>query len=197
MKRQRTIETGGRVRIVAGAARGRRLVVPKGRQVRPTPDRVREALFSILGERCQDARVADVCSGTGALGLEALSRGASEVVFIEGDRAVAATLSENITRVGLEGTRVEVKDVFVALRLLGLEGETFDVILVDPPYAANLFTPILKAISKNHLLDPKGLAVVEHPSDIEVDVEAGSIRLADRRQYGNVALGFYETIKDP
>lgn len=187
----RGIQTSGRLRIVAGEARGRRLAVPKGRRVRPTPDRVREALFSILGMQCQGSRVADVCAGTGALGLEALSRGAAEVTFIERDRGVTAILSENIDRVGLDGTIVIEGDVVVALRRLGRQEKTFDIFFIDPPYKAGLFVPIAEVILKGRLLAPGGLVVVEHPADSALELVG--LTLTERRRYGGVALSFFES----
>lgn len=187
----RGTKTSGRLRIVAGEARGRRLIVPKGRRVRPTPDRVREALFSILGDRCRDARVVDVCAGTGALGLEALSRGAAQVTFIERDRAVAAILSENIDRVGLDGALVAEEHVLVALRRFGRQDWDFDILFVDPPYEAGLYAPIAEAIIKGRLLAPGGVVVIEHPADSAFDVEG--LLLTERRRYGGVSLSFYES----
>lgn len=176
---------------MAGEARGRRLAVPKGGHVRPTPDRVREALFSILGLRCRGSRVADVCAGTGALGLEALSRGAVEVTFIERDRAVAAILRENIERVGLDGALVTEDNVLVALRRLSHQERTFDIVFVDPPHKAELFVPIAAVIIKERLLAPGGVVVVEHPADSGLELEG--LTLTDRRLYGSVALSFFES----
>jgi 16S rRNA (guanine966-N2)-methyltransferase len=160
-------------------------------QVRPTPDRVREALFSILGERCEGADVLDACAGTGALGLEALSRGARSVVLVEKDAAVAAVLRENVKRVGLHGARVVVADVAVALRRLGCEDAVFDIVLVDPPFDACLHVPIAEAVIEARLLARGGLVVMEHPASNELAVTG--LRIVDERRYGTVALSFLES----
>lgn len=123
------------MRIVAGAARGRRLVVPPGDGVRPTADRVREALFSSLAPLLPGAAVLDAFAGSGALGLEARSRGAERVTLIERDRRALAALQRNVDAVGLGGAQVVAGD---ALRLAAqgaIVGAPFDVVLLDPPYA--------------------------------------------------------------
>lgn len=123
------------MRIVAGAARGRRLVVPAGETVRPTADRVREALFSSLAPLLPGAAVLDAFAGSGALGLEARSRGAERVTLIERDRKALSALQRNVDAVGLGGTHVIAGD---ALRLAAqgaIVGAPFDVVLLDPPYA--------------------------------------------------------------
>jgi 16S rRNA (guanine966-N2)-methyltransferase len=182
----------GRLRIVAGAARGRILSVPKGRSVRPTPDRAREALFSILGDRCLDARVLDPCAGSGALGLEALSRGALEVTLIELDRRTVETLRENIERVGLEGVRLEVGDCRAVLaRLAGEETPPFDLVLLDPPFKAKLGGAIAEHVVELELLSSAGFVVVEHPSKEMLPTLKG-LREIDQRQYGTVAFDFFE-----
>lgn len=123
------------MRIVAGAARGRRLVVPPGDAVRPTADRVREALFSSLAPLLPGAAVLDAFAGSGALGLEARSRGAERVTLIERDRRALVALERNVDAVGLGGVQVVAGD---ALRLAAqgaIVGAPFDVVLLDPPYA--------------------------------------------------------------
>lgn len=182
----------GRLRIVSGLARGRPLVVPKGRRVRPTPDRVREALFSILGEGCREARVVDVCAGTGALGLEALSRGAKELLLIERDPKVAQTVRENVERVGLEGVDVQIGDARAVLTQRAREGGApFDVVLVDPPFDAGLALPITQTLVEQGLLAKSGVVVIERPSTAELETPPGLV-LTDERRYGTVSIGLFE-----
>jgi 16S rRNA (guanine966-N2)-methyltransferase len=152
---------------------------------------VREALFSILGQRCLGARVVDLCAGTGALGLEALSRGAEEVTFVERDRLVARVLRENIEKVGLAVAELVESDVFAALRRFARQEQTFDIAFIDPPYEAEMFQPIAEALSQGRLLAPGGVVVVEHPAESE-PAPAG-LTLEDRRVYGSVALSFFES----
>lgn len=127
------------MRIVAGLAKGRRLAAPPGDDVRPTADRVREALFSSLQPRLLDARVLDLYAGSGALGLEAASRGAAHVVLVERDRRALEVLRDNVAAVGLAGVEVVAGEVTAVLTGRGgqhLAGGAFDVVLADPPYAA-------------------------------------------------------------
>ena len=124
------------MRIIGGVAAGRLLKVPKGLSVRPTPDLVRQAVFNSLGGRVTGARVLDLFSGSGALGLECLSRGAAEVISIERSGRHAAFIQENRVAVGLSGENYElrVQDVFTVLHRLAAEQRQFDLILADPPF---------------------------------------------------------------
>jgi 16S rRNA (guanine966-N2)-methyltransferase len=161
-------------------------------------------LFSILGDRCVEARVADICAGTGALGLEALSRGAQRLLSIERSPAVASVLRQNIVAVGLPGAEIMVGDARRVLTRLGRDQARFDLIFLDPPYQQRLFIPLVRAIFSEGLLAPEGLLVVEHPADMvsplveegasgadEVPVVTGG-RMTDQRRYGTVALAFFE-----
>jgi len=178
----------GTLRIIAGELRGRRIRVPAGVAVRPTADRVREALFSILGERVRGASVLDAYAGSGALGLEALSRGAARVAFVEADRRVVAALRATIADLGL-GDRVRLFPGRV-LDLLrgGSLGGPFDLVLADPPYDADERGPFLDLVTA--VLAPGGRVVVER----EAGREGGRCeRLVVTRQarYGRCCLDFY------
>ncbi len=179
------------MRIVAGAARGLSLLVPQKGTVRPTPDRVREALFSILGERVVGARVLDACAGTGALGLEAASRGAAEVLLVERDWRVTQVLRENVKRVGLDVARVVSRDVRPLLRELAVEDERFDIVLLDPPFDLGLAQPLLEALAQDDSIARDGVVVLEHRTSTEAPV-VPALRLTDQRRYGTVTLSFYE-----
>ncbi len=121
------------MRIIAGRAGGTVIKAPPA-DARPTSDRVREAVFSMLGTACENARVLDLFAGSGALGIEALSRGAAEAVFVEQQRNAGVVIEENLRRAKLERGRVMKSDVFSALRRLAEAGEKFDIIFADPPY---------------------------------------------------------------
>lgn len=182
----------GAVRIVAGLARGRRLAVPPGRAVRPTPDRVREALFSILGARCEGARVLDACAGTGALGLEALSRGAASALLVEVDRALSGTLSHNVEASGLEGAQVLFGDTLaLAPRLVALGHGPFDLVFIDPPFDLDLGGALATALARGGALAPDALVVIEHPAGKSPSPEG--LDIVDERHYGSVALTFCES----
>ncbi len=175
------------MRIIAGTARGRRLAVPRGEGVRPTADRVREALFSSLQERLAGAHVLDLFAGAGGLGLEAASRGAATVTFIERDRRALDALARNVDAVGHERTVIVARDVEHALRL-DVAGAPFDIVLVDPPYAldADRLDAIIDQLAP-HLA--AGATVV-----IERDVRSrppewpGSFNPRDPRRYGDTVL---------
>jgi 16S rRNA (guanine966-N2)-methyltransferase len=132
------------MRIIAGRWRGRSLAVPPGEVTRPTADRTREALFSMLTSRIgsfEDLRVADIFAGTGALGLEALSRGARSCTFVERDRDAVAALKANIAKLGAEGTDIR------AQAAEGFAGGPFDVVFLDPPYGSSLGQKILPRLA--------------------------------------------------
>lgn len=177
------------MRIIAGRWRGRRLDAPPGMATRPTGDRVRETLFSMLASRIgsfEELRVADLFAGSGALGLEALSRGAAEAVFVERDPAAAAVIRRNAEKLG---TPVE---VISASALTLPRCEPFDVIFADPPYAAGSGTAVIDSVVRANWLAPGGWMAVEtargdgvEPSVLEVaasrDVGAARITLLRRR----------------
>ncbi|MCS7172608.1 MAG: 16S rRNA (guanine(966)-N(2))-methyltransferase RsmD [Armatimonadetes bacterium] len=168
------------------AGRGRRIRVPPG--VRPTQERVRDAIFNMLGERVQEARVLDLFAGTGSLGLEALSRGAGEAVFVERDPRAVQVLRENLVRGGWED-RAEVwpSDVFRALRSLGRKGRRFDLVFLDPPYGLGLVGQTLEALRTSGLLVPGATVVAESGAREEVPVPPGYTAVRDRR-YGDTRV---------
>lgn len=175
------------MRIVAGAAKGRRLEAPKGDDVRPTADRVKEAMFASLQPVVPGARVLDLFAGSGALGLEALSRGAVAVTFVERDRRALEVLRRNVTTVGLSGTQVVAEPV--ARALAGeLAGGPFDLVLADPPYRlpkaglAGLLTALL-----GHLV-PGATVMLERPARDGTPPWPAQLRQGDPRRYGDTAL---------
>jgi 16S rRNA (guanine966-N2)-methyltransferase len=152
---------GGSIRIIGGLLRNSRLEVPLSPGLRPTPDRVRETLFNWLMNHVGGARCLDLFAGTGALGLEALSRGARETVFVERDPALAAALKANLQRLRQqEKSRVINADAATAL---AQESEAFDLVFLDPPFGAGLWTATAQALEARGLLRPGALAYVESP----------------------------------
>jgi len=155
---------GKRPRIIAGEAGGRRLAVPPGEAVRPTSDRVKESVFSALGPgRLVGARVLDLYAGSGALGLEALSRGAAEAVLVDRDKAAAAAIRANIDTLGFDG-RAVLRQIPVASLLAGrTPGEPFDLALLDPPYetAAADVEEVLRLLVEGEWVTPDATMVVE------------------------------------
>jgi 16S rRNA (guanine966-N2)-methyltransferase len=172
------------MRIIAGSAKGRRLIGPQGQRTRPFTDRAKEALFSSLGADVVEARVLDLYAGSGSLGLEALSRGAASATFVEQDRTALAALQKNIAAVGRGGT-VIAGDV---ARFLGGAPGTFDVAFVDPPYAESAATvdAVLEALAA--CLAPGAVVVVHRRHGTEAPMAPEGTHLADRRRYGDAEL---------
>ncbi len=183
------------MRIVSGSRGGRLLKAPPGRSTRPTPDRVREALFSILGARVQGARFLDLFAGTGANGLEALSRGARSAVFVESARAAVAILRENITRLEFEAE----SDV-VASPLPGalsrLAGHApFDIAFADPPYESTLLSDLLASPAFPALLSPTAVLVAE--TGRKARGEWAGWDVDSVRDYGDTRLFFLSPQSQP
>lgn len=174
------------MRVVAGRFRGRVLAAPEGLATRPTAERAREALFNILGTRVEGACVLDVFAGSGALGLEALSRGAREATFIEQDRAAQAVIRANIHKLGLDGTTL--LQGFDATRPPPA-AQTHDLVFLDPPYKSGLAIPALVALEAAGWLAENLLAVVEIAAGEGFKAPPGLV-IGDERKYGAARLVF-------
>jgi 16S rRNA (guanine966-N2)-methyltransferase len=175
-------------RIVAGVVGGRRLAVPQ-HGTRPTSDRVREAIFSALQARrdLEGTRVLDLYAGSGALGLEALSRGAAHVRFVETDRHAAAVVRRNVETLGLGGAQITTGDVPTVLR--SRPSEPYDVVLADPPYALDddALTGVLSALASNWLA-PAALIVVERPAKAPQPGWPDGVTALTYRRYGDTTV---------
>jgi len=180
------------MRVIAGTSRGRRLASFTGRDVRPTPDRVREALFSILQSRFGDfstLRVLDLFSGSGALAIEALSRGAVTACLVESSPAAAKIIRENLDRCLLtDKARIAAKDAFLALR--DFPPGAFDLIFLDPPYGKNLAVKAITEISKHGVLHKHGTVCAETGADEILPEKIGHLQIFDQRRYGSVMIHF-------
>ncbi len=178
---------GRGVRVAGGRARGVPLVEPRGVRLRPTSGLVREALFNILGSRVQGARVLDLYAGTGALGIEALSRGAAHATFLEGEAACTEAILQSLARTGFAGQATVLRG-----RLPGalerLEGE-YDLIFMDPPYDDAHREEVLVRLAP--MLAPGGIIVFEHGSRYNPPVRPAGLQLVERRTYGDSAIAFY------
>lgn len=179
------------MRIVAGRFGGRRLVAPKGDRTRPTADRAKEALFSILGDLSGQV-VLDLYAGTGAIGLEALSRGAAQAVFVERARPALLALEENLKALGLRAPEAEVLRIEVARALPLLLGRRFGLIYADPPYedAATALPVVLAAAPA--ILAEAGTVIVEHRSKDPSPPAPPGLTLTQARRYGEATLAFYQ-----
>ena len=171
------------MRIVAGSRKGHRIEAPKGSSTRPTSDFVREAAFNLIGP-VDGARVIDLFAGSGALGLEALSRGAESCVFVESDREACRTINANLDKLRLEA-RVLCRDVRTAL---AAETGTYDLVLCDPPYDYPHRDELAPHLAR--ILAPDGLLVYETAAAFEPVVEGLSVRTS--RRYGSARLTLFE-----
>lgn len=180
------------MRIISGQFKGRRLNSPKGSVTRPTPDRVREALFSILGARVEDACVLDLFAGTGCLGLECLSRGAKYATFVEKDRRVYEILSQNVQIA--DSTRYSLINAPAqrALRSLSRNFELPDLIFLDPPYDRGLLEPALHQILRNNLIQKTGTIICEHHAKSPPPELLAPWTLVQTRLFGDVGISFIE-----
>jgi 16S rRNA (guanine(966)-N(2))-methyltransferase RsmD len=181
------------MRVIGGQAKGRRLKAPKGRALRPTADRVKEALFNILPRDLSGYRVLDLFAGTGNLSVEALSRGASDALLTDSSRQARKAIEENLRALGFEGrSRVWSAPVLSSIRRLSQRGESFDLIFLDPPYEKGWVGTSLRAVARGGLLRESGLLVAEHSVREKVEERYGSLTLRDQRRYGSTQLSFFQ-----
>lgn len=181
------------MRIITGAARGSRLKAPKGQDTRPTADRVKESLFNILGQKVLDRKVLDLFAGTGNLGLEALSRGASHGVLV--DCATAGLLRENAALTHLQDkAAIRGGDVFAELGRFAASGETFGLIFCDPPYHKGLWEKALAVIDQSAgILAEHGILVIEHGADENEIPPLAQLERVMNRRYGHTTqLSFFQ-----
>jgi 16S rRNA (guanine966-N2)-methyltransferase len=192
------------VRIIAGKYRGRNLKSPPSLEVRPTSDRLRETLFNVIAPRIEGARFLDLCAGSGAVGIEALSRGAAHVTFVDRSRKMAALIEANLElcKVATEDRQVVHAEATDYLRLALRHGrkthgggkvEPWDIVFFDPPYATDCL-PTLKTFGAESpsLLTENGLVIVEHHHKNELPDELGGLRRFRVLKQGDSALSFYE-----
>jgi 16S rRNA (guanine966-N2)-methyltransferase len=179
------------MRIIAGSRKGARIFAPKGRDTRPTADRVREAAFNLLGPgAAEDATVLDLFAGSGAMGIEALSRGAARATFVENDREACRTINRNLDKLGLEGATVLCQDALAALRADARAGTRYDLVLVDPPYRR--FSSLQNVLIQHlpEVLASDGVLLVETAAGDEPELAPLAQRTS--RAYGAARLSLFE-----
>jgi len=176
------------MRIIAGTHRGHRIAAPKGLDTRPTGDRVREAAFNLIGP-VDGAHVLDLFAGSGAMGLEALSRGAERATFVEADLQAAATIQKNLEKLRLTGARIVRDDAARALAAEGAAGRKYDLVLVDPPYDDYLELQPMLARYLPPVLSDDRLVVVETSARVEPELP---LELRTSRTYGSARLTLFE-----
>lgn len=182
------------MRVVGGSKRGLRLAGISDATTRPTADRVKEALFNILADRAEGAIVLDLFAGSGALGIEALSRGAQRAVFVERDRNAVRVVQENLRRARYrtEATIVAA-DAFSVLNNPARLGGPFDIIFADPPYHGQLAAKVLAALEDGSLLTADGLLVIEHERREELPPRRANVEQIRSARYGDTMLSFFVT----
>lgn len=181
------------MRIIAGKARGRKLIPPATMETRPTLDRVKESMFSMIQNYIPDAVVVDVFAGTGSLGLEAASRGAKEVYLVDRSKDTFSLLKQNIENLKFEDTCYALnKDSYEALRYLSDRNKLFDVIFVDPPYCREMIPEAIKIIYDKKILSKDGIIVTKIDSIEEIYKGYEEISLIKSRKYGNTTICLYK-----
>lgn len=177
------------MRIIAGEKKSRRIDAPEGQDTRPTADRIKEALFSILQRRLYDARVLDLYAGSGALSLEALSRGAASAQLVDKSYKAGKVIQKNIQSLGYEekASLLNTEDI-KAVELLEGQGREFDLIFLDPPYRMNM-TGMMERLAKK-LMAQDGMIICEHDRSTPPDTPPNLV-LQDRREYGITGISFY------
>lgn len=195
-----------KLRIISGTARGRKLTAPpeKDTSIRPTADRAREALFNILGQRVKNSQVLDLFAGTGALGLEVISRGGRQLVLVDNGHLSLRIIKKNVSifpaRYLLNKSIVIIKDDLQKPSFLKKLPENitpqFDIIFADPPYDRDLSLPVLQFINDNNVLNPHGVLVIEERHDIILPAKLSNLECMDQRTYGETRFTFYKTYKN-
>ena len=185
------------MRVIAGSRRGRRLSGPGGTSLRPTSDKVREALFSILGTRIPGSRFLDLYAGTGAVGIEALSRGAQIVTFVESDPKAVQIIRKNVTACGLlEQAELRVEATQTFLRRPQSWNGPYDVVFADPPYTDREAVELVLGSCSLDLLASEAVMVIEQDARVQLPTSTDRARLMRRYEYGDTALFLYGMAPD-
>ncbi len=177
------------MRVISGKARGTTLKTPDGMTTRPTADRVKEAMFSIIQFELPGAKVLDLFGGTGQLGIEALSRGAKSCVFVDKNESACGVIRENLRRTGFSENAKIVRSDY--LSYLKSTGETFNIILLDPPYGEEFLENSIKLLSEIDILQSDGIIVAERPFGKDLSLEFTCFTRSKDYKYGNTVLALY------
>lgn len=179
------------MRIIGGSLRGKKLQSVRGAAVRPTADRLRESIFSILFSRVRDAVVLDLFAGTGALGLESISRGAEFAVFIDHSRDAVSAIARNTKSCNLElQTKIIRWNIAANLNCIRSHRPAFDLVFMDPPYNRNLVRPALFNLQRSDCLEKGAVVVVEHAAAEPIPEDLPALKIDDQRKYGKTLVSF-------
>jgi len=175
------------MRVISGFARGRRLAAPKGTKIRPTSDRVKEAIFSTIASYVSQSDFLDLFAGTGSMGIEALSRGANSCTFVDASPQAIKCIKNNLSNIGFEDRSIVMlgDSTKIVTRLT----QIYDIIFLDPPYGCDLVVPIVKNLKL--LLKEEGIIVVETENKIELPSQCDTFRLIKTVRYGDTQVGYY------
>ncbi len=181
------------MRVISGKARGLKLNSPKNDDTRPTTDRVKESLFNMINSYMMDSDILDLFAGTGSLGIECLSRGSRECVFVDSSKDSIAVIKSNIKKARVESESIVLNTDFKsAMSSLGLKNKKFDVIFMDPPYYKNMFEDALKGVDDKSLLKEDGVIIVEHDTKDKFPDNIGKLYKSRDKKYGNTTVTFYK-----
>lgn len=181
------------MRVIGGIKGSLRIKSSKSRSLRPTMDRVRETVFNILGDRVSDASFLDLFAGTGSVGIEALSRGAREVVFVEREFKTAEILKENLERLGFEKEGSILKmDFSKAIKTVKRDGREFDIVYIDPPYASGLCRESLNLLAESDIVNKKGLVLAEHFYKDKLQEIFGGLKLVRIKKIGDTCISIFK-----
>ncbi|WP_372680369.1 16S rRNA (guanine(966)-N(2))-methyltransferase RsmD [Desulfosarcina sp.] len=181
------------MRVISGALKGRRLMAPAGMATRPTADRIKESVFNILAGGVQAKKVLDLFAGTGALGIEALSRGAASAVFVDQAKAALSAIRRNLRELRLEDrSRVIQWNILRNLNCLVPERDSFDLVFMDPPYETNAISSALAGLSSCGALTTGARVVIEHSSREPIAQPMGGLVLIDQRRFGKTLVSFID-----
>lgn len=179
------------MRVIAGDHKGRRLAAPSGSSTRPTADRIKESIFNILARTVEKKRVLDLFAGTGALGIEALSRGACFAVFVDRQKAALDAIRQNIQTLKLtDRARIVNWDIRRNFDFLSSDTIPFDLVFMDPPYETNALIPVLSAMAGCECLSGQARIVIEHSIRERLEPLPGSLALVDQRRFGKTLVSF-------
>jgi 16S rRNA (guanine966-N2)-methyltransferase len=185
------------MRIISGTSKGRRLATPRGQALRPTSDRVKESIFNILGKEVEGKVVLDLFAGTGNLGIEALSRGARKVLFVEKGREALRIIRRNVRQCGFkEEYEIIPKEVNRAIGILEKRGETFDLIFMDPPYEKGLIRKTLSKLNLCRIYHGGSVLVVEHDRREPLPEKMEEWDLARQKRMGDTLVSFLQAIEE-
>ena len=178
------------MRVISGLARGHKLLSPEGMDTRPTTDRIKETLFNIIALDLPEIQFLDLFSGSGAIGIEALSRGAKKAVFVDFSSKCKEVIEYNLNHTKLsDKAEVYCMDTVSAINMLGAKGEKFDIIFMDPPYNMGFYEPVLKAIKSSKILSDDGYIIAERSPKVSIP-EIEGLKILREKEYKTTVMTF-------